>query len=86
MIQIVDKVSLRQYALSLVAEHYSNQFISKEKIVEIANGFAEYIQGDAELPEFDATCNEPHKIGFTLINPDLGCGEYDEDNDEIGMN
>lgn len=85
MIQIVDKVSLRQYALSLVAEHYSNQFISKEKIIEIANGFAEYIQGEAKLPEFEEQCVQPPNIGFTLINPDLDC-ECDDDEEEFGLN
>lgn len=86
MINITDLVTLRQYALEMAIK--SDMLGLKEDLlIQRANNFADFIKGNAELPEFDVTCDESSKIGFALINPDLDCcGDCDDYEDGIELN
>lgn len=78
MIEIIDKVSLRQVALDMALRRYHDDSRDTGAIIALADKFATYIQGGADLPEFDNTVEPPKlNIGFATINPEIN----DEDDD-----
>ena len=78
MIAVIDKVSLRQVALDMALRRYHDDSRDTGAIIALADKFATYIQGGANLPEFDNTIQPPMSIGFASINPEI----EDEDDDE----
>lgn len=69
MIAIIDKVSLRQVAVDMALRRYHDDSRDTGAIIELADKLATYIQGGANLPEFDNESMAPVNIGFTTINP-----------------
>lgn len=52
MINIKDKVSLRQVALDMAMRRYHDDSRNTSEIIKTADTFATYIQGGAKLEEF----------------------------------
>lgn len=85
MIKITDKITLRQYALKMAIES-DKLGMNDTNILNVANKFASFIQGDAELPEFEEEPAQMNIIGFADCCPDIEENEEFESDDPIGLN
>lgn len=78
MLAIIDKVTLRQVSLDMALRRYHDDSRDTGAVISLADKFATYIQGGADLPEFDNTIAPPVNIGFATINTDEN-PDYDDE-------